>query len=110
MRDCSFYQPESAGGTIQDLATRFSTAKTDGVAPSWSPAASGNVSNVSVDFNTAIDQTPTWSATCPADQHFSLMGQDVAMPFSGMCTSLTFLGNLLLALTSLACAGIVFKK
>lgn len=109
-RDCTFYQPEISGGVVQDDATRFTTARSDGVAPSWSPAASGNATNVSMDFNSVIDRTKTWGATCPADQHVSFMGTDLVIAFSSLCSSLQLLGYFILAVTALACAGIVFKK
>jgi hypothetical protein len=109
-RDCAFYSPDQAGGTLQTESSRYSTAISDGIVPSWSPAASGNVGNVSVDFNSSIDQTKTWGSSCPVDQSFVFLGQTMTISFSTLCPSLQILANFILAVTALACAGIVFKK
>jgi hypothetical protein len=110
-RDCTFFQPETQNGTVGDATSRFKTALTDGLSPSWSPAAAGNVTNTSVDLSTSLDQSRVWSASCPGDRVLSgPMGLSFNFPLSQLCSPLQMAGNALVAVSFLMAAFIVFRK
>jgi hypothetical protein len=50
------------------------------------------------------------SGGCPADATVAVGSGSVVMPWSKVCTPATWLGNLLVAITALACIAIAFKR
>jgi hypothetical protein len=65
-------------------------------------AGSGNTVNISTDF----DRTNPYSAACPADRSFTLMGKTMALPFSSLCPYLQLMGYILIAVTLIAASKI----
>ncbi|GHD60780.1 hypothetical protein GCM10007350_14340 [Jeongeupia chitinilytica] len=61
------------------------------------------------DLSRAFKQDRFLSGGCPSDKSFSLMGHSVTMPLSGMCSWLQVLGNILVAITFIACVFIVVR-
>lgn len=57
-----------------------------------------------------FDKTNLIAGGCPGDQVVSIGGGgSVTLPWSELCSPATWLGNLLVGLTALACLGIVFR-
>jgi hypothetical protein len=111
MRNCSFYDPASQGGDAANDVSRLQTARGDGDVPSWSPAAAANQSSTQLDFASGISQDHPWSTGCVSDQSLTLAGLGtVVMPWSTFCSSWQLIGKLVIAVTFLACLGIVFKQ
>lgn len=110
-RDCTFYQPETVAGTVSTMAGKFSTAVNDGSAPSWSPAASGNVSTTTMDFASQLNSDSVWGAACPADRSITgPFGFMFNVPLSQLCVPLQMAGTALLGVCYLIAAFIVFRK
>lgn len=69
------------------------------------PAAVAN--RLSVPMSTSLDSSSPIAAACPADVPFSLMGQNIVIPLSLLCSTLTVLGNVFMALAFLSAAKII---
>lgn len=108
-RDCLFYQPETQTGLWADGAKTLTTAIQDGDVPSWSPSHPSQVSASTVDWGTTIDQSHVIASNCPADQTFAVGSTQVAIPLSALCPYFGTLGNFIVAMTTVACAFILFK-
>ena len=109
-RACQFFDPASQGGQVATDAQTLATARTDGDVPSWSPAHPSNAVVTQGDFATQIDQTNPYGGTCPADKVISLdSGSSVTIPLSNWCGPMQMLGRLVVAVSLLAAAFIVFK-
>ena len=106
-RDCQLFDPASGSGLWADGANKLSTAISDGIAPTWSPAHPSNVVTTNFDWTTTIDRSSTISSSCPADVSVGSTGLVVSL--SALCPYLGTLGNFLIAFTSIVCALILFK-
>jgi hypothetical protein len=89
-----------------DASARGLVAAGAGDQPGDHPGAHKGV----VDIGT-FDQTNILAGACPADvlvpvSHFG----SVTLPFSKLCGPAEILGNVLVAITALACVGIVFVR
>lgn len=62
-----------------------------------------------VDVAGSISTTEGFLGTnsCPGDQSYSILGQTIVIPFDQFCTSLQFMGAVLVAVTLIGCACIV---
>jgi hypothetical protein len=110
-RYCQLMEPQTAGGDLQAQFVRGHQAAQDGDHPSWSPSTPGQESSSTLDFAGGIHQDKQWGSTCPADKVLTLaVVGPVTIPFSQLCSSLQMLGKLLIAVTFLGCAFIVFGR
>lgn len=103
-RNCQWFD-DPAGPAMQ--------AKGQGVMTDLSQPADHpytTATSTSVSFSSAIDTTDRLGGACPVDQSVAFMGKTLTLPFSQLCGPLSWLGNLLVGLTMLACAFIVFKS
>lgn len=71
------------------------------------PAASGTVS---MSFPSIISQSDLLGGSCPTDTTFSIAGSSMSIPFSQLCGPLQMLGSLMVGLSMLAAAFIVFRN
>lgn len=60
-----------------------------------------------LDMSAAILTTPFLSGACPGDETFSILGQDIKVPWSKWCPVLDVMGYVTLILASLSCAVII---
>lgn len=105
-RDCAMFDPGSAGGVWAHGNQTLETAKADGDNPGWSPANIANHVVTNFDWSTTIDQSATLAAGCPSDV---TLGNGVVLRLSSLCPYLGWLGTFIVAMTSIACAFILFK-
>lgn len=104
-RHCQTLEPVSAADPIAQAASA-------GDRPSDHPYNTGTTVNMGTAGGTGpFDQTDLiGGGACPAPITFTMGGQSVSIPFTRVCENATWLGNLLVAFTSLACLGIVFIR
>jgi hypothetical protein len=91
--------------TPNPLSEKGAPAMNDQSRPADHPANNGETVNLGGGF----DQTNLIAGSCPPNVSVSMMGHAVSLPISDVCAPATWLGNFLVALTALACLGIVFK-
>jgi hypothetical protein len=80
-----------------------------GTDPLSSSLPRANNPSVTTNFAGVIDYTDGLpGGSCPSDQSFSFIGgTTIVLPWSQLCTTLTMLGYLMIALTTLSCARIL---
>jgi hypothetical protein len=61
-------------------------------------------------FSSVINQTDLLGGGCPADTTFQIAGSSMSIPFSQLCGPLQMLGSLMVGLSMLAAAFIVFRS
>lgn len=67
----------------------------------------GAASSVSLEFSSVIDQTDRLGGGCPSDVS---LGMGLVIPFSQLCSPLQMLGSIMVGLSMLAAAFIVFRQ
>lgn len=78
--------------------------------PPGHPGADGAVAANSMSFPSVINTSDPIGGSCPSDVSFDgPLGKPLVLKLSSLCYALTILGKLFVAITSLACAFIVFK-
>lgn len=103
-RNCQLFDSVGATKTKGDEAiARGDTKASD------HPGANGNI--VTTNVGSAMDTTDLIGGSCIGDEAVTVFGSStVVMPWSKLCTPAQWLGNLLVALTSLAWVFIAFKR
>jgi hypothetical protein len=75
------------------------------------PADHPRTNGSSVSLANGFDQTNLIAGSCPGDTTIAVGGgQSVTLEFSKLCDPAGMLGNVLVAITALACVAIVFVK
>ncbi|MDB6020237.1 MAG: hypothetical protein JWQ04_94 [Pedosphaera sp.] len=74
------------------------------------PRLPGNIPNVDISADGGIDMSDAiGGGGCPADPQIAVMGRSFAIPFSSLCGSLSFLGNVAVFAALLLAARIVME-
>ena len=102
-RDCQLFEVATADS---DTGTAARSAGSRASDHPWN-------SRTTVDMSGGFDQTDLIGSSCPADVPVPINspggGTVVWIRYSALCTPAEWLGRVLVGLTALACAGIVFK-
>jgi hypothetical protein len=109
-RNCYWFQPETRPGPWADGAAKLSTALSDGDDPTWSPAHKGNETTNNFDWQSTIDRSTNFAASCPSGVSFTFAGQTVPLTFDGLCSNAQMLSNFFVAVTAIFCGFILFKR
>lgn len=91
----------------QALVTAGTDAISGGSQPAGHPFADPTIS--AVQFSSVIDQTNRLGGGCPADVAVSVGGRSFVIPWSAQCDKLQLVGQLMVAVSMLAAAMIVFR-
>jgi hypothetical protein len=105
-RNCSFFEP--TGPEVD----RFTNARTEGDSPPWSPTNVANVDSTTIDFASGIKTDKHFGSGCVEDQvvPITTFHTAVIIRWSDWCSQMQMIGKLMLAVSWLLCAGIVFKQ
>lgn len=97
---------ELVEGTGLDASAKaaYDAAK---AAPVGSPSAD---STTSMSFTSVISQADLLGGSCPSDTTLSVAGSTLTLPFSQLCSALQMLGAVMVGLSMLAAAFIVFRS
>lgn len=98
-RACEFFAP-TGPAVDAGLAAGSGTAR---------PAGHPGLDATTVSFQSTIDQTDRLAGGCPADVPIAVAGAALVIPFSSMCSPLQLLGGLIVGVSLLAAAFIVFR-
>lgn len=104
-RNCQLYDDPK----LSTMAEVGNAAMAAGDTPAGHPGAPGAVQAGSVAFSSAINTSSPIAAACPASYTVAGPFGPLTMDLSALCSSLALLGNIMVAVTWLACAFIVFK-
>jgi len=100
-RNCELFDATSDQSELANLAIA-------GGLDGEHPRANGQ--SISLSFPSIIDQTNLLGSSCPTDVAFSVGGSAMSLPLSQMCGPLQTLGSVLVGITMLAAAFIVFRQ
>jgi len=95
IRNCQFYAESTEAELYAQIAA--------GTDPLAAQCTSGECSNRDqVDMSTTLNTTNRYAGTCPSNQTFVVMGQDVTLPWSNICPYLELMGRVVVAFAMVA--------
>lgn len=102
-RNCQLFDQDN------ELSTKGKAGMGGIAVPIGHPGAAA--SQVSLDFQSQLDQSDRLNGTCPGDRSISVPGgQTIVFPFSKVCEIAGWLSNLIVGLALFAAAWIVFRN
>jgi hypothetical protein len=102
-RNCTLMDTPTAMSTIGEQAANGEAM------PTGHPGKTPSITNM--DFAAGISQADVvGGGNCPVDYTFQMQGASYTIPFSSSCDKLQLVGNLLVGVTMLAAAFIVFRS
>ncbi|OWQ83852.1 hypothetical protein CDN99_25645 [Roseateles aquatilis] len=102
-RNCQWFKDPSP-----EMKAAGDAAVAGGAQPEGHPGKSGQ--EVEISLAGQLDQLDRLGGGCPTDVSLSVVGHQVVLPFSQMCSSLNMVGQIAVAICLIWAAIIVFKE